>query len=186
MNNSLSKYLKIYIAIISIITIFVTLFVSLISKSESIIITEPKEFYWPLPNNHIITSPFGPRKAPTSGASSYHSGMDIGAPAGTKIHSICDGYVSFIGFNGAGGFTITIKANPYKVSYCHVNPNFIVDINQYVSKGEIIGAVGPKYVDYPSQYKDSNGYTNGATTGPHLHLTVRKNEELINPNLLFQ
>ena len=175
---------KLFICFILFIVI-ITIFVSLLINIDSIIIAEPNEFYWPLPNNHHITSPFGPRKAPTSGASSNHSGIDIAATPGTEIHSICDGYVVYTGFNGAGGFTITIKANPYKISYCHVNPNFIVDVNQFVSKGEIIGQVGPKYVNYTSNYYDGVGYTNGATTGPHLHLTVRKDEQLINPESLF-
>ena len=38
-----------------------------------------------------------------------------------------------------------------------------------------------------NQYKDANGKpTNGATTGPHLHLGVRVNEEYIDPLTLFQ
>ena len=175
---------KLFISLFVFI-IIITILVSLLINSNSIVITEPREFYWPLPNNHTITSPFGPRKAPTSGASVNHSGIDIAAPPGTEIHSICDGYVVFTAFNGAGGFTITIKATPYKISYCHVNPNFIVSINQFVSKGQVIGYVGPKYVNYPSNYNDGVGYTNGATTGPHLHLTVKKNNQLINPESIF-
>lgn len=38
------------------------------------------KFLWPTPGFTTITSPFGYRNAPTSGASSYHSGIDIGAP----------------------------------------------------------------------------------------------------------
>ncbi len=38
-----------------------------------------------------------------------------------------------------------------------------------------------------NQYKDANGNpTNGATTGPHLHLGVRINNEYINPLSLFE
>ena len=37
-----------------------------------------------------------------------------------------------------------------------------------------------------NQYKDENGNpTNGATTGPHLHLGVRYKDEYINPLSLF-
>ena len=42
------------------------------------------KFLWPTPNNKVITSYFGKRNAPTSGASTYHSGIDIGAPERNK------------------------------------------------------------------------------------------------------
>ena len=38
------------------------------------------KFIWPTPEYKTITSYFGSRSAPTSGASTYHSGIDIGAP----------------------------------------------------------------------------------------------------------
>jgi hypothetical protein len=33
-----------------------------------------------------ITSPYGPRSAPTAGASTYHKGVDFGIPGGTPIY----------------------------------------------------------------------------------------------------
>ena len=140
--------------------------------------------FGPLLGYTTITSPFGKRKAPTSGASSFHSGIDIGAPTGTKIISICSGTVTFLGFSGAGGYTITIKGSTYTASYCHVSPNFEVVVGQNIKKGQTIGKVGPKnvYGVLNNPYKDSNGNpTNGATTGPHLHLTLRKDNTLVNP-----
>lgn len=54
----------------------------------------------------------------------------------------------------------------------------------FVKKGDIIGHVGPKnvYDVLGNPYKDSSGNpTNGATTGPHLHLGFRINEIYANP-----
>lgn len=93
-----------------------------------------------------ITSPFGYRGLPTAGATTYHTGVDIGAPEGTKFIAVCDGKITFIGFLGGGGYTITLSVNNMKITYCHVSPNYIVKKGDIVKKGEIIGAVGPKNV----------------------------------------
>ena len=85
---------------------------------------------------------------------------------------------------GANGFTIKIENNDFLISYSHVSPNFIVDVGDYVIKGQIIGNVGPKYVsNVPNNpYKDSTGKsTNGATTGSHLHFCIKKNNKYVNP-----
>ena len=141
-------------------------------------------FPWPTPGYTTITSPFGRRNAPTSGASTFHSGIDIGAPTGTNIIAVCSGNVAFLGFSGAGGFTITITNSTFSASYCHVSPDFIIYLGQNIRQGQIIGKVGPKNVyDVPNNpYKDSNGNpTNGATTGPHLHFSLKVNGKSVNP-----
>ncbi len=106
-----------------------------------------------------ITSKFGYRNSPTSGASSYHRAIDISAPAGSNIIASCSGKVSFIGFSGASGFTVTITNNIFSVSYSHISPSFLVSVGQFVNKGDIIAKVGPKNVyGVPNNpYKDSNG-----------------------------
>lgn len=136
-----------------------------------------------------ITSPYGYRKAPTAGASTFHSGIDIGAAEGTKLVAIADGEVTRTSWGGAGGYTITIKSGDYTFSYCHSDPNFIVKEGEKVKKGQVIGQVGPKNVyGVPGNpYKDSQGNpTNGATTGCHCHFTVKKNGETINPLIILE
>ncbi len=146
------------------------------------------EFIWPLPGIYTITSYFGPRHSPTTGASSYHSGIDIAASENTNIYSVLSGIVTFIGFQGAGGYTITITSDNFSISYCHISPNFIVSKNDYVEKNTLIGYVGPKniYTEPNNPYKDSFGKpTNGATTGCHLHLTIKKDGKAVNPLNFF-
>ncbi len=145
-------------------------------------------FFWPVPGFHRITSPFGPRRSPTSSSSSNHSGIDIAAPEGTVIYSVISGVVSFVGFKGAGGCTITIVAGNISVSYCHVSPNYIVSVGQFINVGQQVGNVGPKVIyGIPNNpYRDSTGNpTNGATTGCHLHLTIRENGTPVNPLKFF-
>ena len=91
-------------------------------------------------------------------------------------------------FLGAGGFTITLSFEEFKVTYCHVSPNFIVAVGDNVKKGQIIGYVGPKYIYNlkGNPYKDANGIpTNGATTGCHFHLGIRVNRDIQKPSRFF-
>ena len=114
-----------------------------------------------------INSYFGKRNAPTSGASTYHKGIDIGAPEGSSFIAVDNGEITFTGFLGGGGYTITLSIGNMKISYCHCNPNYIVHTGDFVKRGQIIGQVGPKYVYgvVGNPYKDAKGNpTNGATT----------------------
>ncbi|MGN1299635.1 MAG: M23 family metallopeptidase [Candidatus Scatovivens sp.] len=116
------------------------------------------ECSWPTNEYKTITSYFGFRIHPTTFKQSYHSGIDISAPEGTPIHSICSGRIEFIDFNGPYGYSIIIKSNNYEILYGHVSPNFIVNINEYINQNDIIGNVGPKYIDdfIGNKYYDSN------------------------------
>lgn len=131
-----------------------------------------------------ISSYFGKRISPTSGASSSHSGIDIPAPPGSKFIAVHDGKITFTQFLGAGGYTITLSFNNFRVTYCHCDPNYIVKVGDTVKQGQVIGYVGPKnvYGVKGNIYFDENGEpTNGATTGPHLHLGIRIDGKYVNP-----
>lgn len=106
-----------------------------------------QNFAWPIPGYTRISSYFGKRTAPTDGASTYHKGVDIPAPEGSTLIATCNGEITFTGFLGGGGYTITLTTpENLKISYCHVSPNYIVSVGDQISQGQVIGAVGPKYV----------------------------------------
>ena len=110
-------------------------------------------FVWPTPDYTYINSYFGKRFSPTAGASSFHKGIDIGAPEGSPFVAVVDGSITFTGFLGGGGYTITLSSNNIKITYCHVSPNYIVEVGEFVYQGQVIGYVGPKNVyNVPRKY----------------------------------
>ena len=65
-----------------------------------------------------------------------------------------------------------------------ISSNYIVKVGDTVKQGQVIGYVGPKnvYGVKGNIYFDENGKpTNGATTGPHLHLGIRIDGKYVNP-----
>ena len=191
---SLNSLSKIFIPFLSIFLIIPTLFVPTIANNSNLNITSSKafqkfnisssNFYWPIPGYTRISSYFGRRNSPTAGASSFHQGIDIPAPSGSNLVAVFSGIVTFIGFYGSGGYAIHIENDNLQFIYHHVSPNYIIKKGDLVHPGQIIGQVGPKnvYGVKNNPYKDSNGKpTNGATTGPHLHFTIKKDGIAVNP-----
>ena len=190
MFSAFSNFAKILFTFILIICIlYVPIFYSNTNKHDATTtsIYSKNNFLWPIPNYTNISSQFGKRHSPTLGASSFHSGIDIPAPEGTPIYAIDDGIITFASWGAGGGYTIVLELYNYselKVSYCHVSPIMYVNKYDTVKKGTLIGSVGPKnvYGINNNPYKDSNGNpTNGATTGCHLHFTIKENNVAVNP-----
>ena len=97
MFNSFFKFISGYF---SIMLIFIILVFFLITQNSNATLED--NFMWPLDGYTYISSYFGYRNSPTSGASTYHSGIDIPAPEGTNILAVCSGTVTFASW-GAGG-----------------------------------------------------------------------------------
>lgn len=143
------------IIILIILIIFISCFFTPFISGETLILDKKiindvaismSGFVWPTPGYTTITSPYGRRVSPTAGASNFHKGIDIGAPEGTQFIAVVSGTITYTGFLGGGGYTITISKDNMKISYCHVSPNYIVSEGQEVVRGEVIGQVGPKNV----------------------------------------
>lgn len=119
---------------------------------------------WPS-DARYLTDKFGWRDAPTAGASSYHQGVDIGAPYNSNIYAAQSGMVIQAGWNGSYGYSVTID-HGYGVAtlYGHMN-DYFVSVGQYVLRGEVFGLCG----------------STGVSTGPHIHYEVRLNGEKIDP-----
>lgn len=161
---------------------------SFINQNKEFITNNSSQIYsWPTPGYTTITCNFGYRKAPTSGASTYHGAIDIGAPTNSKIIACFSGKIIYTGFYGANGYSIILENsnNPSIIAtYSHLSPVYIIKTGEYVLKNQVIGTVGPKNVyGVPNnKYKDSSGNpTNGATTGPHLHFAIKIGGKAVNP-----
>lgn len=110
MFNSLFKSFSTIFVLIFILVIFISCFFTpiILSNSNTIFSTEniifsdisPSGYLWPTPGYTTINSYFGRRNSPTAGATSYHKGIDIGAPEGSKLLAVCNGKITFTGFLG--------------------------------------------------------------------------------------
>ena len=156
---------KNFLSIIFIIILSVSFIgTGIYSYSEKSFIEFSGDFWWPLNGYTYISSRFGYRTSPTSGASTYHSGIDIPAPEGTPIYSVTSGTVTFCSWGAGGGYTVVIENETYKISYCHVSPVMIVKLKQDVKAGEKLGkgdiitlTIPNLYVVYPDFIKE--GYS---------------------------
>ena len=102
-------------------------------------------FGWPTPGYKRITSPYGPRTYTLNGkkVSSYHRGIDIGAPSGAKIAASNGGTVVTSAYNagGYGNYVILDHGGGKMTVYGHMSKR-MVSVGQSVTKGQQIGKVG--------------------------------------------
>ena len=118
---------------------------------------------WPLPVAGTITSQFGHRVDPITGAVSSHTGTDIACAEGTPILAAADGTVTVANgldsWGGSYGYYVQIDhGGGLETLYAHCS-SICVTTGQQVQAGQVIGYVGHT----------------GRATGSHLHLEVHVN-----------
>lgn len=112
-----------------------------------------------------ITSPFGNRVSPTTGASTYHQGVDLDTGTGWPVVAAKAGVVSFSGYGSAAGNYIKIDHGDGVSSiYMHLNSRSVT-AGTIVSAGQQIGTTG----------------ATGVATGDHLHFGIAVNGVYVNP-----
>ena len=124
-------------------------------------------FEWPVPGIYRISSGYGYRTDPITGQrGAFHNGIDIPGPVGTPIVAAYDGEVAWARYSTTAGNWIGIDHGDglYTV-YMH-NSAMLVSQGQKVKKGQRIALMG----------------STGRSTGPHLHFSVRKDGQYVNPN----
>ena len=121
----------------------------------------------PLKSIHV-TSRFGMRHHPILHRYCMHNGVDLKAHY-ENVFSMLPGRVVSIGHNKRSGKYIIIQTAGYSVSYCHLYSILVRD-GQYVHPGEVIAISG----------------NTGMSTGPHLHLTTKKDGKVIDPAILLE
>jgi murein DD-endopeptidase MepM/ murein hydrolase activator NlpD len=113
----------------------------------------------------FISSGFGYRSDPFTGAGAFHAGLDFRGPIGAPIHAAAKGVVSFVGQKQGYGNCIEIDhGNGLMTRYAHMSA-FRASLGQPVRPGDVIGAIG----------------STGRSTGPHLHFEVRIHDRPVNP-----
>ena len=120
----------------------------------------------PLENIHI-NSGFGMRRHPIYRKRIMHNGIDLSARY-EKVYSIFPGTVIKVGQDSRSGKFVTVRTGDYTISYCHLSQQ-LVKAKEFVNAGTNIAISG----------------NTGASTGPHLHITTKKDGRAFNPTTLI-
>ena len=122
---------------------------------------------WLVPCNYTsITSPFGYRESPTTGASTYHQGVDLDTGTGWPVWATRAGIAYTAYGSAAGNYVVVDHQDGFKSIYMHLS-GFSVSSGTVVSAGQQIGLTG----------------STGVSTGDHLHFGISYNGVYVNPCL---
>ncbi len=120
--------------------------------------------------NKRISGKYGKRKDPLNPEkTNFHKGVDLSTDGtGHDVHVIADGKASYIGWDedGYGRYVKVEHEGGYMTLYAHLEVDGVsVSVGDKVKEGDVIAKSG----------------NTGRSTGPHLHLEIRKDGNHINP-----
>ena len=126
----------------------------------------PLNLYW----YNYVSSYYGYRINPVTGAEQLHRGVDIAVPTGTAVLAAMDGTVTAAAYDSYYGNYIVIEdSNGYCTKYAHMD-TLSVSAGQTVKHGDTIGTTG----------------NTGSSSGSHLHIECQYNGEYYNPLFYFE
>ena len=132
-----------------------------LSQQRDLYMSTPKG--WPVDGQ--VSSSYGYRLHPKTGARDFHSGMDIAADPGLPVKATADGIVSYAGWSGGSGNLVALEHGfGFSTFFAH-NRLVAVKVGQKVKRGDVLGYVG----------------STGNSTGPHLHYEVWKEGKALDP-----
>lgn len=141
--------------------------VEIVSASGGDIVADESKGSLSAPLDHVVmSSPFGTRVSPITGAGELHTGQDMSEACGTAVRAAAAGTVTFAGWHAyGGGNRVVVKhANGLETTYNHLSA-MDVTVGQVVDRGEAIARVG----------------STGASTGCHLHFEVLVDGKNVDP-----
>ena len=107
------------------------------------------------------------RKHPVTKKYCMHNGLDLKAHY-EQVYSMLPGEVVGVGQDSRSGKYVTVRTANYTISYCHLSQAYAT-IGDIVKAGVIIAKSG----------------NTGRSTGPHLHLTSKKDGKAFDPTILI-
>jgi len=123
----------------------------------------------PIREGGRVSSSFGYRKDPFTGAAKFHHGIDIAASEGTEIYPAKAGDVVFSGFRKGYGNIVEVDHGDGLVTrYAHNRANRVA-AGERVGTDTVIAEVG----------------STGRSTGPHLHFEVQYEGQKVPPQAVF-
>lgn len=123
------------------------------------------DFDYAAPLDGTVTSGFGWRVHPDTGAEAFHYGVDIAADEGTDIAAFADGVVGIVGESVELGRYLTVHhGNGVLTLYAHCS-RVTATSGSEVKCGGKLAEVGQT----------------GNATGPHLHFEIRDGEDWLDP-----
>jgi murein DD-endopeptidase MepM/ murein hydrolase activator NlpD len=118
----------------------------------------------------MLSSSYGYRSDPFTGAGAMHSGLDFPGPLGTPILAAAPGRVTFVGQRSGYGNVVEIDhGQGILTRYAHLS-GFTARVGEQVTAGQQIAKMG----------------STGRSTGSHLHFEVRLNGVAVNPRRFLE